>query len=130
MLKIEITIKQMSTDYFLILCRAMEHYGGFLIEQAYYEGFLLEQSHEYRLGSERKDHSILTEAYFKLERKISKKKLLESSETKARQNKSLKLLIHTGMVILDAINAYWPQRSFSETPALEHVKEQLSKQLL
>ncbi|MEM1339844.1 MAG: hypothetical protein AAF634_05055 [Bacteroidota bacterium] len=120
MLKIEISITSMSTEYFIVLSKAMDAYGT----------FLLEQSEKNKMGNERKDHSILTQAFFKVEPKISQRKLLEPTLSRDRKNKSLKIGVHSGMVILDAISAYWPLKSFSETPALEHVKDQISKQLL
>ena len=115
----DISITKMSTDYFVTLSWAMERYGAHFQEQ-----------NPDPMSNEAKDHSICLEIYFKLEPKVSKKQLYQSWNSRSRQNKSLKVPVHSGIVILDALVFVNGEKDFSQTPAIEHIKEEISKQLL
>ena len=117
---LEITLTKMSTMDFKLLSQVVDWSGS----------QLLEPSEKDPMGNNRKDHSILMEVYFKLEPKITKRKLLEPEKMRIRRNKSLKIGVHSGIAVLDALLDYWPHRNFKETPALEHIKEQITQQLL
>ncbi|MFC4219036.1 hypothetical protein [Flagellimonas marina] len=120
MIKHDITIDKMSTEYFRTLSWALERYGAILNDLGA----------RAPMSNEAKDHSICLEVYFKLEPKVSKRELSKPLADRERQNKSLKVPVHAGIVIIDALHQVNGERDFSQTPAMEHIKEQISKQLL
>jgi len=118
--KHEFSLKKMSTNYFKVLFKVLEDYGGHLLDQA----------DDDILSTYNKDHSITLELYFIVEAKVTSKQLFKPESELKKGNKSLKIKVHQGIVVLDAIFHYQPRREFYETPALEHIKEQICQELL
>lgn len=120
MITTEITIAKMSTEYFRTLSWALDRYGSWLKDFVERDPF----------SNESKDYSICLTTFFKVEPKISKKELLKPESDRSRQNKSLKIPVHSGIVILEAMQHVDHEKDFSQCPALEHIKEQISKQII
>lgn len=118
----EMIIRKMSTAYFKVMFLVLETYGAFLKEQA--------DNYEHPLSDYHKDHSIALDLYFKIEPKVSKKATSRPKREITRANKYLKIHLHSGLVLLDAIAHCWGTRDFSHTPAMEHIKDEISKAIL
>ena len=116
----EITLTKMSTNYFKTLSWALDKYGAMLKTNAELDTF----------SNEAIAYSICLETYFLLEPKISKKQLLKPENEQKRQNKRLKIPMHAGIVIIDSFWYTDSEKDFSMSPAIEHIKEQITKQLL
>jgi len=115
----EISLLKMSTNYFKVLFSVLEAYGKDLMEQK-----------DNITCNSTKDHSIVLELYFKIEPKVSQKQYSKPIADQKRNNKKLTIKVHTGIVVLDAIDNYWGNRDFYETPALVHIKNEIYRSLL
>lgn len=119
----EIKITKVSIDYFTIYRRCLMRYGGHLFK-------LVEaQRNNHNLFSTtHKDYSICLEMALALN-SILLKAIVFSELDKKKRNKSWKIPIYSAIVILDAIQYYEPFKGPHESPAIEHFKNQATKQM-
>lgn len=110
----------MSIEYLDTLRWAISRYGFFLGQSTIDD----------KMSQEAKDHSICFELYLLLERKLTPLMMLKSKKEKSVNNRTLKIKVHMGMVVLDALHHVRAERDFRQVPAMEHIKEQISKQIL